>query len=638
MLQSEHRQRRESVDSVTGYITPSISSLNTVSPLLQSHQNQPQLGQVSEDEEKTLGTPLTKDALQKTQLEQVQMSPELSSTHFPPIQEEPALPSTQRKRRRSSGLEIPASPEKTRQPPEKKRNTKTKAFAIEIIASQASKILETPQKERESTPELAKIPDSPKLQEEPVEKSKNARNRRNSKASGTVQEPAEISSTSEPTAPEEPAKPAATAKKGRKGTKSQQSDVVEEAPATEKEPPKSTADNKPKATRGTRKPSVVEKPPPVAEPSTNLKASASKAAAKKKGSKVNGDQDINKAAAEPKSTGPRKSKPIVLDSSATSQTSSSGADVAGDVQGPTSPSSTDSSASNVSGSNDQKIPKSPTPARAGRRQLTEESLRELEKSTDPAPEEKDVSRSSSPASSRSSSSDSSSDSSESDSESDSGSVSRSEVASVSAGSDKGSNAVTDESESESRSSSSDSDSDSDKSNSSSAKSVSKSRSVSPSSNASSAKSSQDDSSNSSRLVALALGGQPSKEKLQPVDPIIHRTILTQETDRSPNNTPLSQQSPLAPFATRENSKLQRWNSLSDFAKKIREEPKKTVPAKRKVQKEKESESESESESSSDSDSDASDKEDMGGIPKEKLAGRAPVAKKRKSGGLRSMFK
>jgi len=49
------------------------------------------------------------------------------------------------------------------------------------------------------------------------------------------------------------------------------------------------------------------------------------------------------------------------------------------------------------------------------------------------------------------------------------------------------------------------------------------------------------------------------------------------------------------------------------------------------------ESESESESSEDSSSDEEEKEEGNGIPKAKLAGRAPVAKK-KSGGLRAMFK
>jgi len=49
------------------------------------------------------------------------------------------------------------------------------------------------------------------------------------------------------------------------------------------------------------------------------------------------------------------------------------------------------------------------------------------------------------------------------------------------------------------------------------------------------------------------------------------------------------------------------------------------------------ESESESESG-DEDSDEESDEDVGGIPKSKLAGRAPVVKKKKSGGLRALFK
>ena len=46
---------------------------------------------------------------------------------------------------------------------------------------------------------------------------------------------------------------------------------------------------------------------------------------------------------------------------------------------------------------------------------------------------------------------------------------------------------------------------------------------------------------------------------------------------------------------------------------------------------------SDSDSSEESSSDE-EKEEGNGIPKAKLAGRAPVAKKKKSGGLRAMFK
>jgi len=276
-----------------------------------------------------------------------------------------------------------------------------------------------------------------------------------------------------------------------------------------------------------------------------------------------------------------------------------------------------------------------SPAASGRRSLSPlKKGKATSKSTTKVSEaeDKDVSRSPSPSASASlSKSDKSSDSDSSDAED-----SASSDASVDNHSDS-ERSVLHHSDDISNSDSESSDSDSSSSSKSSASSSSsKRRAASPAASASSTKSSAKDgnSSSSSQLVAQSLGGQTSAKKSQPVDPILHRTYLSQATDRSPNNTTLSQQSPLAKHGQ---SMLKRWTSLSDMAANMKNKPMKTVIAKPKG-KEEDASDESGSDSDSSQDTSSDDEKEVGnGIPKAKLAGRAPVAKK-KSGGLRALFK
>jgi len=122
-----------------------------------------------------------------------------------------------------------------------------------------------------------------------------------------------------------------------------------------------------------------------------------------------------------------------------------------------------------------------------------------------------------------------------------------------------------------------------------------------------------------------------------VDPILHRTILSQNTEGSPDNTSLSQQSPFA-LIGRSDSRLKRF-TLTDLARQMKERHPKHVIENKQLKDQTESESEGESSDSSSGNSDSDEEsEEENGIPKAKLAGRAPVAKKKKSGSLRSMFK
>ena len=122
-----------------------------------------------------------------------------------------------------------------------------------------------------------------------------------------------------------------------------------------------------------------------------------------------------------------------------------------------------------------------------------------------------------------------------------------------------------------------------------------------------------------------------------MDPILHRKILSQSTDGSGKNISLSQTSPLSTHGR--GAGLKRYTSLTDFAKKYKNVEPKRVSSQDDVNNEESEEGQSESESDSDSDSsdDESGREDNG-IPKTRLAGRVPVVKKKKSGGLKSMFK
>jgi hypothetical protein len=140
---------------------------------------------------------------------------------------------------------------------------------------------------------------------------------------------------------------------------------------------------------------------------------------------------------------------------------------------------------------------------------------------------------------------------------------------------------------------------------------------------------------SSRQVAAALGGLPAR-KSPTDDPVLHRTVLSQNTDQSPNAGSLSQRSPLAQFS--KESKLGKWNGLNKLKQTYLPMMKQGPTRASQESKEVSEESESASESSADDDSDEESDEDVGGIPKSKLAGRTPMVKKKKSGGLRALFK
>ena len=100
---------------------------------------------------------------------------------------------------------------------------------------------------------------------------------------------------------------------------------------------------------------------------------------------------------------------------------------------------------------------------------------------------------------------------------------------------------------------------------------------------------------------------------------------------------LSQQSPLA-MVGRSDSRLNKYSSLTDLARKMKENPAKPIVEAKQSNDESGSDGES-SDGSSDSSSDSDqESEEENGIPKAKLAGRAPVVQKKKSGSLRSMFK
>ena len=90
---------------------------------------------------------------------------------------------------------------------------------------------------------------------------------------------------------------------------------------------------------------------------------------------------------------------------------------------------------------------------------------------------------------------------------------------------------------------------------------------------------------------------------------------------------------------RSDSRLSKYSSLTDLARKMKENPTKPVIENKQSNDESESEGErSDSSSDSVSDSDQESEKEENGIPKAKLAGRVSVAKKKKSGSLRSMFK
>ena len=138
-LQRNDHPRRESFDSVTGYVTPSVSSLNTASPM----QNRINIHRPVALESNGIGEsiiPLTEDALEKMQIEHSSRSPKNPSPS-------PMSPN-ERKRKRSNEREIPGTPPVREQRPGKKRAVSKSVEIPEITDSQEANIVETQDKDR----------------------------------------------------------------------------------------------------------------------------------------------------------------------------------------------------------------------------------------------------------------------------------------------------------------------------------------------------------------------------------------------------------------------------------------------------------------------------------------------------------
>ena len=171
-LQRSDHPRRESFDSVTGYVTPSVSSFNTASPIQNRLAVHPPgtlaIGVIGEST-----TPLTEDALEKMQIEQTSHSPEFPSPSPMPLNE--------RKRKRSSEMEIPGTPQAKGPRPGKKRVTGKSVGVPEIADSQDTKVLETPEIERKRRA-------SPAKKVEPPKKPRNTRARKSDLSDKQVEE------------------------------------------------------------------------------------------------------------------------------------------------------------------------------------------------------------------------------------------------------------------------------------------------------------------------------------------------------------------------------------------------------------------------------------------------------------------
>jgi hypothetical protein len=624
------RERRESFDSATGYVTPSMSSFNMSSPVRPSRE-----------------IPLTNDALEKMQLERGQISPELD---LPAVDIMPSSPP--KKRKREDDLKGPASPEKSTvvPPPTKKRNAEKKVHKLKEIPD--SQVPETPEKEL-TKPGQKAIGDvwngrKPKGQKnDPIEVD----------LTGDAKEdPIEVESVSDDLIVLDPKSTTAIImrairRKSLDGNK----------PAETKEPKK-------KAQKQPQKPQKQpeKKDPTKSAPQQTTSKKESKAAAAKQNTRtplpgaelkteVRNDNSVvtganattvkpapkNPTAAKESKNSPAartyKQPPMIVASNKALDVSSESSPTVvftSNVKqsetknaSTTEPSSKEAEPAKQSfervkpGETRQLAKKRPVPLRrAVPRPSKAEDKPSVTASAKPivgisvAPASRESSSSDTPSDKSSSgSTDLSTSSSTSDSDSSENDASDSSVASASDSSDE-----------------SDSDSDSD----SSSKSAAKSRG----NTAAQEEAPDDRSSSSSNIVALSLGGQPSST-IKPLqkDLILHRKPFIQETDTSANNPSLSQQSPLATFASN-TSRLHKWGSLSDFSERLKNGKitPTQIPKQEDSQEEESSVDDNTSDTSSDSDSDKSEEEDEGGIPKEKLAGRISVGKKRKSGGFEAL--
>jgi len=659
--QSQEAGRRDSFDSAAGYATPSLSSLNTSSPISHHRLN----GQSLDEARKSLNVTEIHNIQNRGSEEQPRLlgrSPEIAPEPVPKVT--PAS-TRQPKRKRQNRTEIPASPENG-SPPEKKRS-------IEMASTQPVTLSET--QESLPQPEELKIPETPvqsrkrkastvKPRTPPKEK-----NARKTSANATQEETAMQVDTFNPRPKEsEPEKQVVTLStpQGTRPPRQRSQKMERESKvALENEPPKVEEQSK------------FEEPAKPVEPP--LKAPAKprgrKAAPKSPTTQSRSADSLQlvepgvanpakrqtaggKSKAAPVITSPTSPTIQLSDTSATSQSKS--LDVPSDdediaTSDTSSSASSDSESDSGSESEKSDSGSDSDEESSGEKMSVEETRSSSEsvgtsslgssspkaKSVSPAGSpvrktasvdvtkpsvHRSLSRSASVASKSTSSSDSGSGS-DSDSDSESSASDSSASGSKSGSEDKESGS---ESESSQSDSDSDSHSDSNASNYSKASKISISKPASESSAASSNSSGKENFSSSSNIVAASLGGHTIEKPRS----VIKQLPASQITDRtSPRSTNLSQQSATM-VVGRGGSKLGNWTGLSQISQRMEAMAKAPQPTK-KVREESE-----ESESQSDSTDDSSDESDHhgNGVPKAKLAGRAPATKKKSSGGLRAMFK
>ena len=675
--QTTDRSRRESFDSVMGYNTPSISSLNTSSPVLQARLDRHRYEKPADPRNGLhSSTTLTEDARSKMQVDDNGQSPEIPSPYSSNALKPPVSPKG--KRKRPDTVEVPASPEESRHGKKRAKVSKS-GDVLETPELQDSNIPESPLKDtkQKASPlkeaqtakvarkaknpavpaqaaddddkELSPHDQMPKEIPKPVVVVTVTRGR-NKQVQAAKESQASQGEQNENVQAPKPSTPDAKAAKG-------QNKAGKKTALNKTANPLASADSAADTSKGPVKPQSRKAAKPntigqeVSGPSTDPDKLGAKSTVKirrkstvKKAPKAQSDEESELSSPTSRSESSRNSTDGDSQTSSTSrsQRSSSEMETSSDAESSTRESLNESGSdenmtidsSDSGGASTQKNPmlKGQSMLPVKKKSTNEASTRAPLKARNPKDE--NVSRSASPVGSISSSS-SSDNSSDLESSKSDGSASDSETVSDDDSAKEGSMSGASDSGSESDSAGSTS-----SKSSRSSKSSSQSRSVSPvstRSNVSSNESSVKDgnSSTSSRLVAVSLGGQTSSQKSKPVEPVQHNTSLPQVNNQSPSSESLSQQPPLAALG-RSGSKLKKWSGLSDLAKKLKEFPSRNPSVERVVDSESD-ESESESGSSDDSSSDESDKEDSE-IPKAKLAGRAPVAKHKKSGGLRSMFK
>ena len=664
--------RRGSFDSETGYVTPSVSSVNASSPL-----NTRLVRMESEDgvinAVDNLVTPSNGEDQSKSELKNPSRSPELL----------PPRASPTRKRKRLDDAEIPPSPEKPnvvkRRVTATKKTDKTTERPM-IIEVDVTRIPETPEKDRPQKVQTAldsskEIPEDGteeadnKMQGVEVEQSEPAPQISQKSPIRTRKRAAQITKESKApemvpaTAPEDasPAVPPVQPE-AKKPVKRQPRTKKAVPPAPEEKEistPRVTASSKPTTGRALRQPLKSSPPqlkPPVnpvqpAKPSDSTLAKNIRRTAASIREVKKEQLAISKDESSPTS---QSAESVVKSSGEEARTSNSSANdddeesdeksEESDEQSEESDSDSDSDSDSgdkmdvddedeseepqVTSSRKKPVPKAKPLAVANKNKSLPklEPSRKVESKASTASDSAEESDFNSASESEKSGSEESESESGSESGSGSGSGSRS-------GSGSGSGSEESDSENSASESEEGSGSESESRQESESESENEDESESDKSHVGSV---HETSSTSSQAVAAQLGGQVSGNKSISVDPIIHRISLSQNTDVSPNKGTLSQQSPLAKL---EGQKLQRWNSLSDIAKKYKKEKQQTsevTPQTAQEEIEEEEDEESESDDSSDEDSDK--EKVVNGVPKSKLAGRTPVSGKRKSGGLRAMFK